>query len=396
VTGKRRAPSTWTRARAKLTNTELRVATVDRTRASADLFWADGERTGEFWRGDAAQVAGHGVPSGSRAGSHEVPSRARPGRDVTVAGGPARRDALAVPGDTAWADETQVIPAVPNDETRELGGLPLRDLGPAGGRTRGRDAVSAARRDELAATRQDGAAGTTPETAVEQRDVAGGQRGARDERAARGNRDSGATRAAADAGDTGGTRAAAQDHDAGGTRAAAQDHDAGGTRAAAQDHHAGGTRAGVAARNRDSAPARADDVPRPLYARALLLRNLDPGPVMCFLFFEGALATGAALALADLVNWWAVVVLPATIAVVVKLNDLVAGSAGRRALGGPVAAAGPDWPDRRQAPRSGDPVKEAHLEWRRGLRSDLRSVGTTGEPDDFPHRGRPVELPRDW
>jgi hypothetical protein len=372
VTGKRRAPSTWTRARAKLTNTELRVATVDRTRASADLFWADGERTGEFWRGDAAEVAGHGVPSGSRAGSDEVPSRARPGRDVTVAGGPARRDALAVPGDTAWADETQVIPAVPDDETRELGGLPLRDLGPAGGRTRGRDAVSSARRDELAATRQDGAAGTTPESAVEQREVAGRQRGVRDERAARGNRDSG------------------------GTRAAAQDHDAGGTRAAAQDHDAGGTRAGVAASNRDSAPARADDVPRPLYARALLLRNLDPGPVMCFLFFEGALATGAALALADLVNWWAVVVLPATIAVVVKLNDLVAGSAGRRALGGPVAAAGPDWPDRRQSPRSGDPVKEAHLEWRRGLRSDLRSVGTTGEPDDFPHRGRPVELPRDW
>jgi hypothetical protein len=149
------------------------------------------------------------------------------------------------------------------------------------------------------------------------------------------------------------------------------------------------------AARRDTVPGRADDVPRPLYARALFLRNIDPGPVMCFLFFEGALAAGAALALADLVNWWAVVVLPMTVAVVVKLNDIVAGSASRRGIGAPVAAAGPDW-DRREHPGSGDPRKDAHLEWRRGLGPDLRSTGTAGDRDDFPQRGRPIEMPRDW
>jgi hypothetical protein len=150
------------------------------------------------------------------------------------------------------------------------------------------------------------------------------------------------------------------------------------------------------AKRRDASASRTDDIPRPFYARALFLRNIDPGPVMCFLFFEGALAVGAVLALLDLVDWWAVVVLPLTVAVVVKINDMVAGSASRRAMGTPVAGAGPDRPDRRGRPRSGDPVKEAHLEWRRGLPSELRSVRSTGERDDFPNRGRPIELPRDW
>ncbi|MEV1146803.1 hypothetical protein [Micromonospora sp. NPDC049799] len=63
---------------------------------------------------------------------------------------------------------------------------------------------------------------------------------------------------------------------------------------------------------------------RPLYARALRLRFVNPGGVLCFVFFEGAVALAALLALAELVTWWAVLILPATVAVMVKFNDLVA------------------------------------------------------------------------
>ncbi|MFU8851878.1 hypothetical protein ACNAW0_12975 [Micromonospora sp. SL1-18] len=63
---------------------------------------------------------------------------------------------------------------------------------------------------------------------------------------------------------------------------------------------------------------------RPLYARVLGLRFVNPGGVLCFLFFEGAVALAALLALAELVSWWAVLVLPAVVSAMVKLNDLVA------------------------------------------------------------------------
>lgn len=63
---------------------------------------------------------------------------------------------------------------------------------------------------------------------------------------------------------------------------------------------------------------------RPLYARVLGLRFVNPGGVLCFLFFEGAVALAVLLALAELVTWWAVLVLPVAVAVMVKLNDLVA------------------------------------------------------------------------
>ncbi|MET8093714.1 hypothetical protein [Micromonospora sp. NPDC005220] len=63
---------------------------------------------------------------------------------------------------------------------------------------------------------------------------------------------------------------------------------------------------------------------RPLYARLLNLRFVNPGGVLCFLFFEGAIALAVLLALAELVSWWAVLVLPAVVAAMVKLNDMVA------------------------------------------------------------------------
>lgn len=70
---------------------------------------------------------------------------------------------------------------------------------------------------------------------------------------------------------------------------------------------------------------RADEANRPLYARALRLRRLAPSGLLCFVFLEGAVVLGILLALAELVSWWGVLVLPITVALMVKFNDLVAG-----------------------------------------------------------------------
>ncbi|MEV4642562.1 hypothetical protein AB0J80_34985 [Actinoplanes sp. NPDC049548] len=70
-----------------------------------------------------------------------------------------------------------------------------------------------------------------------------------------------------------------------------------------------------------------DEVRRqPLYARMLGLQYLAPSGFLCFVFLEGAVALGILLALAELVSWWGVLVLPVTVAVMVKLNDVVAGA----------------------------------------------------------------------
>lgn len=99
-------------------------------------------------------------------------------------------------------------------------------------------------------------------------------------------------------------------------------------------------RDGTAPADEDMAPAEEDMAPAdedttspaeddlgPLYARLLSLRHLRPGPVTCFAFFEGSIALATVLALIGVVSWWAVVVLPITIAAMVLLNDRVAGLA---------------------------------------------------------------------
>jgi predicted secreted protein len=52
-----------------------------------------------------------------------------------------------------------------------------------------------------------------------------------------------------------------------------------------------------------------------------------PGGVLCVLFLEGSVAFGILAALAELASWWAVVVIPVTVAAMVKINDVVAGAA---------------------------------------------------------------------
>jgi len=84
-------------------------------------------------------------------------------------------------------------------------------------------------------------------------------------------------------------------------------------------------------RNHPRRRPEAGDGGRPLYARALGLSHIYPGGLLCFLLFEGAIALGILLALAELVSWWGVVTLPATVAVMVKINDAVAGTIARSA-----------------------------------------------------------------
>ncbi|MER7007223.1 hypothetical protein ABT297_29870 [Dactylosporangium sp. NPDC000555] len=67
----------------------------------------------------------------------------------------------------------------------------------------------------------------------------------------------------------------------------------------------------------------------PLYVRALRLRHLYVGGFVSFLLFECMIAVGVLLALAELVSWWAVPVLPAVVAIMVKVNDMVIGGSRR-------------------------------------------------------------------
>ena len=71
---------------------------------------------------------------------------------------------------------------------------------------------------------------------------------------------------------------------------------------------------------------------RPLYTRALGLRYVRPSALLSFLLFECMIALAALLALAELVSWWAVVVLPVSVAAMVKVNDVVTGAMRRSAL----------------------------------------------------------------
>jgi hypothetical protein len=107
---------------------------------------------------------------------------------------------------------------------------------------------------------------------------------------------------------------------------------------------------------------------RPLYARILGLQYLRPSSLLCFLYFEGAIALGALLALAELVDWWVVLVLPASVAVMVKLNDVIAGAS--------LLAAGRNAPKalgRAKVPRT--PAQKA--------RADSRPVSGVPASDDW-------------
>ena len=68
------------------------------------------------------------------------------------------------------------------------------------------------------------------------------------------------------------------------------------------------------------APAR-----QPLHARLLRLRHLRMRAWQRAVLLDGSFVLAALLVLADLVSAWALLVLPAVVAAVVKAHDVVAG-----------------------------------------------------------------------
>jgi hypothetical protein len=88
---------------------------------------------------------------------------------------------------------------------------------------------------------------------------------------------------------------------------------------------------------------------RPLYARLLRLRRLRLGAWQRAALGEGSLALAALLVLADLASAWALLVLPAVVAALVKAHDVVAGVLGT--TGTPTA---PVHQDRRRRDDEGD------------------------------------------
>jgi hypothetical protein len=120
-------------------------------------------------------------------------------------------------------------------------------------------------------------------------------------------------------------------------------------------------------------------VRRPLYARVLRLRHIHPSGVWCFVFFEGMIALGVLLALAELVSWWGVLVLPVVVAAMVKINDLLAGALAR---GGarPAPAVPPGPPPPAGAPDPAAPPPP------RGTRQVSRDLSDTLDPADSPRQ----------
>lgn len=64
---------------------------------------------------------------------------------------------------------------------------------------------------------------------------------------------------------------------------------------------------------------------RSIYARLLRLHHLQPNGWQRAVLAEGSLTVAVLLVLADVATAWSLLVLPATVAAVVKLDDLLVG-----------------------------------------------------------------------
>jgi hypothetical protein len=74
--------------------------------------------------------------------------------------------------------------------------------------------------------------------------------------------------------------------------------------------------------------------PAPLYWRLLRLRYVRPNGWLRALFFEGAVAVAVVLVLSGAASVWTIVVLPLVVALIVKANDVLAGSLRRNLRSG--------------------------------------------------------------
>jgi hypothetical protein len=138
---------------------------------------------------------------------------------------------------------------------------------------------------------------------------------------------------------------------------------------------------------------------QPLYARTLRLRHLAPSGFLCFLFLEGAVALGVLLALAELVSWWGVLVLPATVAGMVKLNDVFAGMLARpappaRRVPPPAASQASSAPKLRPAAAPPGPVGDVDRALRGARTVDLQRRMAGGPLPAAPVGGDAVNEPR--
>jgi hypothetical protein len=61
------------------------------------------------------------------------------------------------------------------------------------------------------------------------------------------------------------------------------------------------------------------------YHRLLRLRHYRPRPVVTAVLFEGSIVVPILLSLAELLEWWSVLVVPIAVAAAVKFNDVVIG-----------------------------------------------------------------------
>jgi hypothetical protein len=77
-----------------------------------------------------------------------------------------------------------------------------------------------------------------------------------------------------------------------------------------------------------------------VYHRLLRLRHYRPGTLVTAVLFEGSIVAAVVLSLAEILEWWSVLVVPVAVAAVVKFNDLVAGLPTRPAPQLPVPARG--------------------------------------------------------
>jgi hypothetical protein len=115
---------------------------------------------------------------------------------------------------------------------------------------------------------------------------------------------------------------------------------------------------------------------RPLYFRMLGVKHLRAGPVAAFVLFEGSIAAGALLALADVVSWWGFIAIPIVVAIMVKIHDRVA-----RALVQPLAvvqmSANRPLRDRRKIGRSAVPGPSR-------LTTEIAGDDAVASPDAWP------------
>jgi hypothetical protein len=123
---------------------------------------------------------------------------------------------------------------------------------------------------------------------------------------------------------------------------------------------------------------------RSLYARVLRLRHLRLRPLVAFLLFEGSVAFAILLVLADLIDGWGVVAIPAAVAVMVKVNDVVAG-----ALDGPVSGAHVRPP----RPRDRSAVGRSRVPYPAGRAGVGLDGGEVGQAEDGGGEARPPRAP---